>query len=140
MAIKDIVKDVAILKTKSTNKFYPEVHAFVEKNLIDTAKAHQDNCLGLAAIQIGEAVRVFVIKVGDKFLSFRNPMILWRSKEVYSAKEGCLSLEGTRNVTRNETIKVMYEGGDGKNYMRVLSGLVGEVFQHEYDHLNGVLI
>lgn len=141
MAVKDIVKDVTILKTKSTNAFHREVHHKIERDLIDTAMAHADNCVGLAAIQIGEAVRIFVMRTdGDKFLSFRNPVIIARSNETYIAKEGCLSVDGIHSVHRNEWIKVAYEGGDGRHYTRTFRDFAAEVFQHEYDHLNGIII
>lgn len=140
MAVKNIVKDISVLSRKSVNAFHKDVHHQIEKDLVDTAMAHKDECVGLAAIQIGEAVRLFVIKSGDKFLSFRNPMIIMKSNETYTAKESCLSLEGWRSVKRHEWIKVTYEGGDGKRYMRTFRDFIAEVFQHEYDHLNGILI
>lgn len=141
MAVRDIVKDEAVLKTVSTNKFFKDVHHKIEKDLIDTAMAHKDNCVGLAAIQIGEPIKLFVMRTaGDKFLSFRNPMIIMRSNETYIAKEGCLSVDGIHSVRRNEWIKVSYEGGDGRHYLKTLRDFAAEVFQHEYDHLNGILI
>lgn len=141
MAVRDIVKDEAVLRKVSTNNFFKDVHHKIEKDLIDTAMAHKDDCVGLAAIQIGEPIKLFVMRVqGDKFLSFRNPMIIMKSNETYTAKESCLSLEGWHSVTRHEWIKVVYEGGDGKRYMRTFRDFAAEVFQHEYDHLNGILI
>lgn len=139
--VKDIVKDVDTLQKKSS-KFFVKQHKQVITDLLDTAKAHDETCAGLAAIQIGYEVQAFVVKnpKTNKFQVFTNPFILNRSTDTYEAEEGCLSLEGTRKVIRHASIDVMYNDINGKYVKEHLVGFKAEVFQHEYDHLQGKLI
>lgn len=138
--VKEIVKDTEVL-TKVSRSFDRKIDSTVIDDLVDTAKSHIDDCLGLAAIQIGEAVRCFVIKNDkDEFDVYINPVILKRSPQVYQAEEGCLSLEGVRQVTRNDWVDVIYSDAQGKYMRKHLTGIVSEVFQHEFDHLYGRLI
>jgi peptide deformylase len=101
--------------------------------------------IGLAAPQVGEAVRVIVCDVardGEEKRPMRmaNPEILWRSEELATYNEGCLSLpEHYADVTRPAEIRVRYL--DHENEIRTLEakGLLATVIQHEMDHLEGVL-
>ena len=101
--------------------------------------------IGLAAPQVGQAVRVIVLDVSrdgeDKRpLRMANPEILWRSEELATYNEGCLSLpEHYSDVTRPAEIRVRYL--DHENEIRTLEakGLLATVIQHEMDHLEGVL-
>ncbi len=101
--------------------------------------------IGLAAPQVGVTKRVLVVDVakdGAKPQPFRiaNPEILWRSKELVTFSEGCLSLpEHYADVTRPGEIKLRYL--DHENELRELhaKGLLATVIQHEMDHLEGVL-
>ena len=137
--VKEIVKDIEILTQKSV-KFEKRLHQKVLIDLADTALAHVENCAGLAAIQIGEAVKCFVVKNSkNEFDVYINPFIFKHSTEKYKTMEGCLSLEGQREVTRYEWIEIMYERG-GKFRKERVSGYRAEVIQHEYDHLFGKLI
>ena len=101
--------------------------------------------IGLAAPQVGQAVRVIVADVardGEEKRPMRmaNPEILWRSEELATYNEGCLSLpEHYADVTRPAEIRVRYL--DHENEIRTLEakGLLATVIQHEMDHLEGVL-
>jgi len=86
---------------------------------------------GLAAPQIGESLRVFVMGRD----SFVNPVITHRSAETDVEEEGCLSLPGTLvAVRRNVSVTVRTAGAIHK-----LTGMPARIAQHEIDHLNGVL-
>lgn len=135
--IRDIITDSTILCVKSVNHFYRETHRKIEKDLIATATAHEDECDSLSAIQIGEAVRLFVIKIGDEFVPFRNPHILMTSDSTYTVIETCLSCKHEHKVLRHEWIKVMYEDSIGRVFVKTLGGSLAQLFEHEYDHLNG---
>lgn len=139
MAIKDIVKDTAILTQKSVPFVFGEDDAIIQ-DLQDTATAHEDNCAGLAAIQLGIPKRVIVVKEGNKFVTYINPVIVKRSRESYMATEGCLSLEGARTVRRYRSVMVSYTTSNGKKKSKTFDGFVAEILQHEIDHCNGVLI
>ena len=101
--------------------------------------------IGLAAPQVGQSSRVIVLDVareGEKPqpLQLANPEILWRSPELTSGNEGCLSLpEHYAEVTRPAKIRLRYL--DYQNEIREIeaSGLLGMCLQHEIDHLDGVL-
>jgi peptide deformylase len=101
--------------------------------------------IGLAAPQVGVVKRVLVLDVageGEKPapLKMANPEILWKSEELATYSEGCLSLpEHYADVTRPAEIKVRYL--DDQNELRELhaKGLLATVIQHEMDHLEGTL-
>ena len=101
--------------------------------------------IGLAAPQVGQSSRVIVLDVareGEKPqpLQLANPEILWRSPELTTDNEGCLSLpEHYAEVTRPAKIRLRYL--DYQNEIREIeaSGLLAMCLQHEIDHLDGVL-
>ncbi len=112
------------------------------ENLIDTMRLNEG--IGLAAPQVNVLQRLFVIDLEqiDENLSPRayiNPRIL-SSSGSEMMEEGCLSIPNVRaDVTRPEVIEVEYLNLDGKPVKETLDGLSARVFQHELDHLNGVL-
>jgi peptide deformylase len=101
--------------------------------------------IGLAAPQVGQSSRVIVLDVardGEKPqpLQLANPEILWRSPDLTTGNEGCLSLpEHYAEVTRPAKIRLRYL--DYQNEIREIeaSGLLAMCLQHEIDHLDGVL-
>lgn len=139
MAIKEIIRDTATLNQKSAPFVFGEDEAIIQ-DLLDTAAAHEENCAGLAAIQIGIPKRVIVVKEGSNFVTYINPVIVKRSRESYVATEGCLSLDGPRTVKRYRSVMVSYTTANGKKKSKTFDGFVAEILQHEIDHCNGVLI
>lgn len=138
--IKDIVKDTEFLSQKS-EKFDIEVDGkSLLKDMLDTANFHKENCAGLAATQIGVLKRVILVRHGMKFIPYINPKIIWKSPQTYMATEGCLSLEGLRNVKRHKTIKLIYSDTNGKMFCKIINGRQAQIIQHECDHLEGILI
>jgi peptide deformylase len=101
--------------------------------------------IGLAAPQVGEAVRVIVAdasREGEEKQPLRmaNPEILWHSDELATYNEGCLSLpEHYADVTRPAEIRVRYLDQDNESRTLEAKGLLATVIQHEMDHLDGVL-
>jgi peptide deformylase len=101
--------------------------------------------IGLAAPQVGVTKRVLVLDVSADGeppapLKIANPELLWRSEELATYSEGCLSLpEHYADVTRPAEIKLRYL--DYQNEIRELhaKGLLATVIQHEMDHLEGTL-
>ncbi len=136
---KPIVKDIEFLKQKS-EKFIIGKDDYIINDMIDTANAHKENCAGLAGVQIGELKRVVLVRNEDKFIPFINPVIIKKSGKIYIANEGCLSLDGKRDVKRWFTIMVKWSDVNGKTNVKSFSGYLAEILQHEIDHLNGVLI
>ena len=127
--------------------------------LIANMKETMNNAsgVGLAAPQIGKAIRLFVIDASpfaeDDELSkeeqerlknfkhvFINPKILKEEGSAWAFNEGCLSIPDVReDVFRKETVTLEYEDEQFKKHTMVLNGLAARVFQHEYDHIEGVL-
>ena len=101
--------------------------------------------IGLAAPQIGVSSRVIVLDVAregeePKPMRLANPEILWRSEELATNSEGCLSLpEHYADVTRPAEIRLRYL--DYQNEARELhaKGLLATCLQHEIEHLEGIL-
>ena len=137
--IKEIVKDVEIL-TKKSEQVSIEAAQEIITDLLDTAKAHIDDCAGLAAPQIGINKRVVVVRKDDSFFPMVNPMIIKKTGKKFLNHEGCLSLDGVRNVERYTSVLVNYIDGKGKRQTKTFNGMLAIIVQHETDHLNGVLI
>jgi peptide deformylase len=101
--------------------------------------------IGLAAPQVGVAKRVLVVDVARdgaprQPMKIANPEILWRSPELLTTNEGCLSLpEHYADVSRPAKIRLRYL--DEQNEIREVEveGLLATCIQHEMDHLEGVL-
>ncbi|MBI2075160.1 MAG: peptide deformylase [Candidatus Harrisonbacteria bacterium] len=96
--------------------------------------------VGLAANQVGLDIAVFVAQVENKFYAVFNPEITAASADVELLDEGCLSVPGAYGATPRAT-RVTLAGYDknGKKIKIKAWGLLARVFQHEVDHLNGVL-
>lgn len=101
--------------------------------------------IGLAAIQIGEPLRLLVIDVakeeeGKKPQVFINPEIVASADTRSTYEEGCLSIPGYyAEVERPAAITVKYIDRDGKPQELAADGLLATCLQHEIDHLDGVL-
>lgn len=119
---------------------------------MQAAMSKQKDGIAIAAPQIGENLRIFVIsgqllKQADRTykgdgsdLIFINPEIIRSSKEKHDVEEGCLSvrwLYGKVRRSRRVTLKALNE--KGQPIERGASGLLAQIFQHEMDHLNGIL-
>ena len=101
--------------------------------------------IGLAAIQVGEPVRIIVMDLAREGEDpqpqfFVNPEILWRSDETAIQEEGCLSVpEIYDEVERSERVKLRYLNYAGDVVEEDAEGLFAVCIQHEMDHLEGVL-
>ena len=115
---------------------------------METTLNKKPHGVALAAPQIGVSLRVFVVsekvfdqeKVSKESLVYINPKILKISKKTGLIEEGCLSVEG-KHGTVKRAVKVTIEAHDknGKKFIRGATGLLSQIFQHEIDHLNGIL-
>jgi peptide deformylase len=101
--------------------------------------------IGLAAVQIGEPVRMLVIDLAKDPEPkapqvFINPEVVWSSDERSVYEEGCLSIpDYYADVERPASVKVRHIDLDGKEREITAEGLFSTCLQHEIDHLNGVL-
>jgi peptide deformylase len=96
--------------------------------------------VGLAANQVGVPFRVFVMRGHpENFVCF-NPKIVLYSDELETLEEACLSFPGVNvKIKRAKEIKTRFQTPSGETVTMNFSGLTARVFQHELDHLNGVL-
>ena len=95
--------------------------------------------VGLAANQIGQALRIAVVDADGERFAMINPMIVEASGKA-SEEEGCLSIpEVYAEVTRPERVVLEATGRDGTRYRLEADGLKARAIQHEIDHLDGIL-
>lgn len=141
-----------VLKKKADEikEDYPNLKKLI-KNMFKTM--YKANGVGLAAPQIGESIRLFIVDASpfsegdDGDLScegfirvFINPIIYEESGEEWGMEEGCLSIPGIREeVFRKPDLKIEYYDENWELYEEELSGFPARVVQHEYDHIEGVL-
>lgn len=137
--VKEINKNIESLSQKSEPFILGEDDYLID-DMLDTAEAHRESCVGLACIQIGVPKRVILVRMGDNFIPLINPTIIKKSSQTYEADEGCLSLNGVRRVRRHRSIKVVHTTRNGKRQLKEYNGFIAQILQHEIDHCNGVLI
>ena len=135
-------------------KDYPNLEALLE-NMYETM--YGASGVGLAAPQIGKAIRVFLVdatpfadeeemgkeefEITSNFKrTFINATMLEETGDEWVFNEGCLSIPDVReDVFRQPNIKLHYFDENFKEHTEEFSGIVARVIQHEYDHIEGVL-
>lgn len=133
---------------------YPDLEKLIT-NMKETM--YNASGVGLAAPQIGKAIRLFLIDASpfseDDDISeeertllksfnrvFINPKILEEEGEEWIFNEGCLSIPDVReDVSRQPKITIEYQDENFTVHTETLEGLAARVFQHEYDHIEGIL-
>lgn len=135
--VKQVVRDVLFLKQKSEPA--TKADAQVITDLIDTLKANEEHCVGMAANMIGVKKKIIVFSIGIAIVPMVNPVITKKSKQ-YETEEGCLSLTGVRKTTRYENIEVKYEDQNFKKQKSTFKGFSAQIIQHEIDHCEGIII
>ena len=150
--LRETAKEISLAEIKS---------AKIKKILAQMTKALSaaKDGVALAATQIGVPLRVFIVlkeytenktaqelkeikekKVKPEIVVFINPKITKISKKKQTVREGCLSVVGMFGaITRAEKVTVEAYNEKGEKFSRGASGLLAQIFQHEMDHLNGIL-
>ncbi len=97
--------------------------------------------IGLASTQAGVDLQIFLLSPnGRDYEVMVNPKILAYSEKTSTFDEGCLSVPGAfATVYRPVKIKVEYQDETGKLHTEMLKGMRARIFQHEYDHLQGMV-
>lgn len=139
---------------KDIDKGYPGLEELIE-NMRETMKNAQG--VGLAAPQVGRDIRLFLIDASpfsenedleeeeraflkDFKRTFINAQIVEEQGDEWAFNEGCLSIPNiNEDVYRPEVIHVEYLDEDFKERQETLTGLAARIFQHEYDHIEGIL-
>jgi peptide deformylase len=137
--------DLKILKAVSTDinpkdKLIPVLAKRMYLAMRDPARPG----VGIAAPQVGINRNIIWVqrldKPGEPFELCINPKIVWRSNLMRKGAEGCLSIPDERgDVYRNYTIQITYFDSEGNLKEEVVEGFTAVIFQHEIDHLNGLL-
>lgn len=101
--------------------------------------------VGIAAPQVGVNRNAIWVQRFDKrnspFEYFINPKILWKSEILNFGLEGDLSIKDYKNMFyRSQVIQVQYQDLKGKKHTEIVEGFTAVIFQHEIDHLFGILI
>ena len=133
--VRPLMTDTVFLAQKAQ----PADAGAVADDLLDTLKAHEDGCVGMAANMIGVNKAIIVFDNDGTPLEMFNPVILYR-KGLYLAEEGCLSLQGLRKTKRHRTIKVQWQDRTMQTHVKNFTGWTAQIIQHEVDHCNGILV
>ncbi len=100
----------------------------------------KENGVGLAAPQIGKHIRLIICETPQGNKAFFNPEIIHVSPTLRDSEEGCLSVPGVYGIVkRHKAVKVKALDEHGNQIIVKTGGLLAVIFQHEIDHLNGVL-
>ncbi|OGE15101.1 peptide deformylase [Candidatus Daviesbacteria bacterium RIFCSPLOWO2_01_FULL_37_10] len=140
MEIIKAPNEVLRAQTKPVKKITPGYLKTV-KEMITLTKTFKDpEGVGLASTQVGRSERFFVAKSEKSFYSAFNPQIISLGKRTKVYLEGCLSIpDYYGEVRRNLLVRVSYQNEAGKAVLKTLKGIDAWIFQHETDHLNGIL-
>jgi len=148
MAVRPIVMaDQPILRRKAepVTRITPALRRLIA-DMVETMRAAEG--IGLAAPQVGEPLRVIVVEVPEDeevpgsgvLYTVINPEIVEASPEIAEGVEGCLSIPGWYGwVPRARWVLVRGLNPEGRRVRIRAEGLVARVFQHEIDHLDGIL-
>ena len=148
MAVREIVRipdPILYRKARKVTDFGKELQTLID-DMVETMRVAPG--VGLAAPQVDVPLRVIVVEFGDeedesvplKLFIFVNPEITRFSKEQVTATEGCLSIpDFVGDVDRSVSVVVKGMNRRGQPLRIKSSGWLARIFQHEVDHINGVL-
>jgi len=152
MAISIVQKNNPVLRQKADEVPQKEITGRKIQSILRQMRQALDgeeDGVAIAAPQVGVPLRIFIVsrkvlgtkdKPAEKDLVFINPTVVKLSKKKHWVEEGCLSvrwLYGLVNRFDKETVRAF--DAEGKNFTRGASGLLAQIFQHETDHLDGIL-
>lgn len=123
------------------------IQKLIDALIVTVASA---NGVGIAAPQVAKSYRLFIVasRPNPRYpnapemepTAMINPQIIAHSSEIVKGWEGCLSIPGIRGlVPRYQAVEVEYTTRDGKLHRQELTDFVARIFQHEHDHLDGIV-
>ena len=108
------------------------------KNLVQTM--YDNNGIGLAANQVGVPYKIFAMREKPADFVCFNPRVVMPSEEIITLEESCLSFPGLIvKIKRPKHIRVRFQSPTGETVTQQFTGMTARVFQHELDHLNGII-
>ncbi len=121
-----------------------EEYEILCRRMLATVLDPENTGVGIAAPQVGISRRLVAVqrfdKEGEPFEFYANPKIVRYGAEVAPGGEGCLSVDGCRGIVeRAQEIDIEYIAKDGSKTAETVKGFTAVIFQHEIDHLDGIL-
>lgn len=148
LTVNDL-KDSLVLRTKCgeipAEELQSEEYITLARKMVSTVTSPEQDGVGIAGPQVGISRRVVAVqrfdKEGEPFEVYPNIRIIERRGEQKLGPEGCLSVPGKRgNVSRYRDIDISYTSAKSlKDTTESVTGYTAIIFQHECDHLDGVL-
>ena len=148
MAVRDVVvwPDARLRQPSQAVSDFGAALRELYQDLVDSMYAEKG--LGIAALQIGDARRMFIVEPelagrakDDPPVAFVNPEVVWTSTETQKSDEGCLSFPDVYiQVERPMRARVRAMGIDGQTFELEGEGLLARCLLHEFDHLTGKLL
>ena len=135
--VRPIMRDIFFLRQKEQPATKEDKQ--IVQDLLDTLKANEAGCVGMAANMIGVNKRIIAVNMGFINVAMLNPVIVKKSG-AYETEEGCLSLDGVRKTTRYENIEVEFQDISFHKQRQKYSGWTAQIIQHEIDHCDGIII
>ncbi|MDR2125234.1 MAG: peptide deformylase [Prevotellaceae bacterium] len=132
-------------KKLSTADMQSDIFKNLKTQMLLTVRDTANAGVGIAAPQVGISRRLIAVqrfdKDGEPFEFYANAYLVYRSDAKRTGSEGCLSIPGRRgNVERSETVVVEYTDTETlTQQVDTVSGFTAVIFQHEIDHLDGIL-
>ena len=125
-------------KCDQVKEITPEIRELV-LNMMETMVKEQG--IGLAASQVGELKRIIIVQTEKGPEAFINPEIVKKSSRIEAGEEGCLSFSGLfLKIKRAKEVEIEALNLEGEKITVKAENLLARVFQHEIDHLDGVLL
>lgn len=141
--------DSLVLRAKSNNIAHDDIgketYDKLVRQMMEIVKSPEDRGVGIAAPQVGINRRLVIVqrfdKEGEPFEVYPNLSIISYSEEKELGPEGCLSVDDARgDVLRSKEVVISYFNQELRSVVEEkISGFTAVIFQHEYDHLDGVL-
>jgi len=141
-------EDSVLLRTKSkfiNPKEDKETTKLLSQRLLATVNDPKNAGVGIAALQVGILKQMIAVqrfdKKGEPFEVYLNPRIKQYSKKTQFCLEGCLSIPDKMDTTKNRAYAILleYDRQDGTHEFEMIEAFTAVIFQHEIDHLNGIL-
>lgn len=142
------LKDSLLLRSNSESIRFPldqKVLEHFSSRLLATVLDSNSMGVGIAAPQVGILKRMILVQRFDKknlpFEFYLNPSIKQFSNKKQACKEGCLSIPGRSDTTQTRAYAILieYDKMDGTHHYEMVEGFTAVIFQHEIDHLDGIL-
>ena len=137
-----IIEPAPSLRERSQEVLPSEITTAEFQEFIDALirTMHVEDGIGIASPQVGKNIRVIIVNLKEGATAFMNPEIMKRSEASAENEEACLSVPGRSGIVkRYKRVSIRAINRHGRRVEIEANGLMSIVFQHEIDHLDGIL-